>query len=76
VSIQDLPVLYVLDALLSFLAAWGLWRMKNWARILFIIELSLGILVCFVLNPIAGVVALLMFGYVIYWMASHGERFA
>ena len=70
-----MTVSYSLDALLSLLTAWGLWQMKNWARILTIVELSLAILICFVLNPGLGAVALLIFGYVVYWMASHGELF-
>jgi WD40 repeat protein len=64
-----------LDALLGLLVAWGLWHLKNWARIWTIVELSLTILIGSLLHPAAGIVLLLLYGYVIYWMIWHDEYF-
>lgn len=64
-----------LDSLLGLLPAWGLWHLKNWARIWVIVELSLMILIGSLLHPAAGIVLLLLFSYVIYWMIWHDEYF-
>jgi hypothetical protein len=71
---------------LSVLLAKGIWKLKNWARILVIVVHSLGVLssllqVCAAL-PSPGlmifelVVGLAIGGYIIYWFASHGEYFS
>lgn len=64
-----------------FLVARGLWRLKNWARIAFIVlnglSMLLAIAMAVSLPDLAPgvVVGLVIGGYVIYWFASHGEYF-
>jgi hypothetical protein len=64
------------DVVLSVVLAWGLWYLKNWARIIVIILLSVAIFAGFVLGGLlAGIILLLIFGYIIYWFASNGKFF-
>jgi hypothetical protein len=76
-------------AILDFLLARGLWRLKNWARIAIIVLQSLGVLFALLglcatfdssgsdaVPAICGtVIGLGISGYIIYWFASHGEYF-
>lgn len=77
-------------AVLNVIIGWGLWRLKNWARILVIVFQSLGVLsnlasLCVVLGNSGAaeptslcstVVGLAVSGYIIYWFGSNGEYFS
>lgn len=63
------------DIILSLVLAWGLWHLKNWARILVIILLSLAVVGGLVVSDLGGIILLVIFGYIIYWFAAHGEYF-
>lgn len=64
----------------------GLWKMRKWARICTIFMLCLGLLVSFfvlVAAPIANVAVsagaltgTLLNSFILYWLASNGNRFA
>lgn len=75
-------------AVLYFLLAIGIWRLKNWARIILIIVQSVGLLVNLFLlffalgtrgSPVQSIcgqgAGLLVGGYIINWFWSHGEYF-
>ncbi|MBN1995370.1 MAG: hypothetical protein JW953_21965 [Anaerolineae bacterium] len=77
-AISELIVLlafYWGDVILSLVLAWGLWHLKNWARIMVIVVLSLAILAGFAAGGFAGIAMLALLGYVVYWFASNGEYF-
>lgn len=71
----------------GFLIARGLWRLRNWARIAVIVLHSLWIVLFLLrlvtlpegLDPAFALGAVLVgvgiSGYIIYWLASHGEHF-
>jgi len=69
----------------EFVVAWGLWQLRNWARIGFIIVVVINSLFFAVGLPSladnptaligAAVVGLLFRGYFIYWMATNGKYF-
>lgn len=68
----------VVVAALEFLLASGIWRLKNWARIIVIVLQSLGVLagvITLFSGNVTGLVSLAIGGYVLYWFASHGEHF-
>jgi hypothetical protein len=77
-------------AALNVAIGWGLWHLKNWARILVIVFQSLGVAsslasLCLTLALASGeveptrlcstIVGLAINGYIIYWFASHSEYF-
>ncbi len=66
-------------AILYIAVAVGLWQLKNWARIAFIVLQSLGILLLIALIfsglALPGLIGLAVGGYSIYWFATHGEDF-
>jgi len=71
-------VFAVVVAVLEFLLARGVWRLKNWARIIVIVLQSLGILAGIVglfSGNVLNLVGLAIGGYILYWFASHGEYF-
>ena len=82
-------LLTMASAVLSGVVAVGLWRLKNWARILLLILLGLGLayngltsLLAFAgstelqaLACVPGILAFAVSGYIFYWFASHGEYF-
>ena len=55
--------------------AFGLWRLREWARLGMIGFLMLGLLITLPLNPAGLIIALPISGYVIYWLASNGKYF-
>ena len=77
------------SAALSGVVAVGLWRLRNWARILLLILLGLGLAVNGLnsvlslggsgepatLTCITGILALAVSGYIFYWFAKHREYF-
>lgn len=78
-------------AALNVVIGWGLWHLKNWARILVIVLQSLGALsnlasLCLALGVSSGEVeptslcstigGLAVSGYIIYWFASNSEHFS
>jgi hypothetical protein len=77
-------------AALNVTIGWGLWRLKNWARILVIVFQSLGVLsslasLCLVLGDsgtaeptsiCSTILGLAVNGYIIYWFASNSEYFS
>jgi hypothetical protein len=77
-------------AALNALIGWGLWRLKQWGRILVIVFQSLGALanlatLCMTLGVssygveptslCSSIAGLAVNGYIIYWFASNGEHF-
>lgn len=77
-------------AALNAAIGWGLWRLKNWARILVIVFQGLGVLsnlatLCIVLGNSGAaeptslcstIIGLAVSGYIIYWFASNSEYFS
>lgn len=62
------------------LVARGLWQLKNWARIAFIVLNCLGIILIILIMIslpvfVPGIIGLVISGYIVYWFASHGESF-
>jgi hypothetical protein len=75
-------------ALVEVLIAWGVWRLRSWARTAVIVLQSLGIVAILLgvgaslegpdaaLTLGAVLIGVGISGYIIYWFASHGEYFA
>ncbi len=86
-SLAELAGLWIVAAL-YFLLARGLWRLKNWARIIIIVIQGLGVVVDFLLlcvsvggsgnaqNLISSLVGLVTGGIILYWFSAHGEYFS
>jgi hypothetical protein len=74
-------IIFLAAAVVDFLIARGVWRLKNWARIAVIVVQSLGILFSLLglfaqALPVFGtVIGLGVSGYIVYWFASHSEYF-
>lgn len=71
-------LIMIVVAVLYFLLARGLWRLRNWARIIVIILQSLSVLVGIIglfSGNVVSLVGLAVGGYILYWFASHGEYF-
>ena len=65
---------------LYFSIATGLWRLRNWARVAFLVLQALGMLVGMIILlsgivSVSSVVGLAVGGYTLYWFAVHGEYF-
>lgn len=68
----------IVVAALEILLAIGLWRLKNWARIIVIVLQSLSMLagvIGLLSGNVVSLVGLAVGGYILYWFASHGEYF-
>jgi len=74
-------IFFLVAAVLDFLIARGVWRLKNWARIAIIVVQSLGMLISLLgllaeALPVFGtVIGLGISSYIVYWFASHSEYF-
>jgi len=56
----------------------GIWRLKNWARIIVMVLQGLGVIVGLIslfMGNLISIVSLAVGGYILYWFASHGEYF-
>jgi hypothetical protein len=65
---------------LYFSIATGLWRLRNWARVAFLVLQGLGLAlgIAVLLSGVGGVVSavgLVVGGYTLYWFAVNGEVF-
>jgi hypothetical protein len=63
---------------LEFVLATGIWRLKNWARIIVIVLQSVGVVVGVIslfMGNLASIIGLAIGGYILYWFASHREYF-
>lgn len=76
----ELVALFVISwGLLQGTMAHGLWKMRNWARIGMICLLAVGLIITVVgvtAGATIGATAIPVNCYVLYWLASNGERFA
>jgi MFS family permease len=75
---------FFLAPLLSFVLAWGIWKLKNWARFLIILSHSIGFLagigisgslIDLEIKPVVGLLLLIFNGLVAYWFIVNGKYF-
>lgn len=68
----------VVVAGLEFLLALGIWRLKNWARIIMIVLHGLGVLtglISLFMGNAASLLSLVIGGTILYWFIAHHEYF-
>jgi hypothetical protein len=56
----------------------GIWRLRNWARVIVIVLQGLGVVVGVIslfMGNLLSLVGLAVGGYILYWFASNGQYF-